>query len=163
VLAAVMIAVALAGMTMVHVEGPSPVFQSDYRYSSSVEYPPRSTGIRVQDRLATIWVAMQRYKARHGEVWPASLAVLVREGDISPDTLADPALGDTPAPGSTLDEIASQLDSGRHLSFVYLPPADHIGVLVYERPTASALPQWALMSDGKVEQIKVNQPAAAGR
>jgi len=107
-----------------------------------------------QERLETIWVAIQRYEIRHG-AWPENLAILVREGDIESDVLADPRMGDTPAQGPTLEMMAAQVNAPGHLSFVYLHPANPHGVLVFERPTSVQTQIWALYGDGRIGQVPV--------
>jgi hypothetical protein len=149
--AGLMIVLALIGMSMLHVQRNRPM-AGDFA-GPMIAYPDALTP---GDRLEQIWQAIKHFQSRHAGMWPGNLATLVREGDIAADVLADPRLGDTPAPGASNDMIAAQLDSGGHLSFVYLPPTDLRGVLVYERPAPGQSLSWVLYPDGRVEEARIS-------
>lgn len=85
-------------------------------------------GVQSQHNLEQIGVAIAAYQARNNQAYPPDLETLITTQRLSPALFVYPGGSDTPA------SSASTLESGGHLSYVYL--GDATGTL----PVATTMP-----------------------
>jgi predicted Zn finger-like uncharacterized protein/prepilin-type processing-associated H-X9-DG protein len=97
-----------------------------------------------------IGLAILMYQNDNQQQYPPDLTTLLKKEPLSTSVFVCPASSDTPAPSP------SQLESGGHLSYVYVPPADvnpsATTVVLYENPGAHGNDGTnVLFGDGHVE------------
>ena len=94
--------------------------------------------------LRAIGLAIQAYADGHGGAYPESIQQLVQRGHLyDPRLLVCRASTDTPARGSTPEQIVADLDSGGHLSYVYVGSgltagSDRQTIIMHEHPSNHA-------------------------
>jgi hypothetical protein len=72
------------------------------------------------NNLRQIGLEMETYLQNGGGVYPDSFAPLLADGLLPPEALVCPDTADTPARGPTTRAIQADLNSGGHLSYVYV-------------------------------------------
>jgi prepilin-type processing-associated H-X9-DG protein len=106
--------------------------------------------------LQTIGQAIRIYAQDYGGQYPDSFRTLLLRENLSSECFASPARSETPAQGATTREVADDLDSGGHVSYVYLgrglttKTATLFAVIAYEMPDRGGGGN-VLFGDGHVE------------
>jgi prepilin-type processing-associated H-X9-DG protein len=113
--------------------------------------------VRSEHNLAQIGHAIRLYADSHHGEFPDSLRTLVLNEDLSSDLFISPSRDETPARGTTKESLADELESGNHLSYVYVgrglttDDADVMTVVAYEMPYGDQNASNILFGDGHVE------------
>ena len=133
----------------------------DYGYSHSFT--------RCGSNLRQVGMYVIMYAIEHGDRLPDSLEDLIvnsplpREYDRIAECMVCPLSNDVPAQGNTAAKVAEQLESGGHVSYVYVgkgltrATATPRHVIAYERegnhPQRRGSPLWVLFGDMRVDRV----------
>ncbi len=117
--------------------------------------------IKCQSNVRIIGQALQVYASQNRGAYPDTLAPLLADGTLSADALVCPSSNDTAAAGPTAQARAANLQTGGHLSYVYLGKGMNAHstasntVVLYEPPANHGKDGiTVLFGDGHVEFVR---------
>jgi len=121
-----------------------------------------------QGNLLVIYTACMNYGQDHDHAFPHSLEELLAQSCLTADRLVCPNSDDTPAPGDSAEEQASNLSKGHHLSYVYVGngmawPVRNAAttVIAYERLDIHKRGGiYFLFADGRVQLLDIKKARA---